>query len=164
MPFPDTATIARRQARVRSALDALNLDALVISDPTNIRYLSNHVGSAGVLVLTRTDAHLLVDFRYEEAVRALQASPAASPDLRTRQVPGSYDDALVECLCEIGVTAVGFEAGHMTYARHEWLTRTLPARDCDVALRSTVDVVERIRVVKDDVEIAALRESAARLA
>src|SRR5215216_616743 len=102
MSLPDTATLDRRQARVRETLDALNLDAIVVTEPANIRFLSNHVGSAGVLVLSGTDAHLLIDFRYEEAVRALQASAAASPRLRSWQVPGSYDEALVGCLCDIG--------------------------------------------------------------
>jgi Xaa-Pro aminopeptidase len=163
MSLPDTATLDRRQARVRETLDALSLDAIVITEPANIRFLSNHVGSAGVLVLGGTEAHLLIDFRYEEAVRALQASAAASPRLRSWHVPGSYDEALVRCLCDIGVNAVGFEAAHLSYARHEWLTRTLSAKDCGVALRSTSDVVERIRVVKDAAEVATLRESAARL-
>jgi Xaa-Pro aminopeptidase len=163
MPLPETATIERRQLRVREQLDALNLDAIVVTEPANIRFLSNHIGSAGILVLTRTDAHLLIDFRYQEAVRELQAS-AASSQLRTWAVPASYDEALVGCLCEIGVTAVGFEGAHVSYARYEWLARTLSARDCGVVLRSTSEVVERIRIVKDAPEIATLRESAARLA
>lgn len=164
MSLPDSATLERRQTRVRESLDALNLDAIVVTEPANIRFLCNHVGSAGVLVLTGIGAHLLIDFRYEEAVRALQESAAASPRLRRWQVPGSYDEALVGCLCDIGVNEVGFEAAHLSYARHEWVTRTLSAKDCGVVLRSTRDVVERIRMVKDAAEVATLRESAARLA
>ena len=163
MTLPTTVTLEGRQSRVRAALDRLTLDAIVITDPANIRFLSNHIGSAGVLVLTRTDVHLLIDFRYEEAVRALQGSLAASPALSIWPVPASYDEALVGCLVAMGVTAVGFEAAHLSYARHEWLTRTLDGRDAGVALRSTRDVVEQIRMVKDGVEIATLRESAARL-
>jgi len=163
MPLPETTTLQRRQQRTREAFEMLNLDALLVTEPANIRYLSNHIGSAGVLVLTRTDAHLLIDFRYEEAVRTLQASAAASPSLKTWRVPGSYDEALASCLCEIGATIVGFEATHLSYSRHEWLTRTLAARGCDVTLRSTTAVVEQLRMVKDDSEIAAIRESAARL-
>jgi Xaa-Pro aminopeptidase len=163
MPLPSTATIESRQARVRATLDALGLDALVVTEPANIRYLSNHVGSAGVLVVTSQDAHLLIDFRYEESVRALQASSSASPRLRTWAVPASYDEAVVGCLCEIGVRAVGFEATHLSYARYEWLTRTLDARNCGITLRSTTDVIEQSRVIKDDEEIATLRASAAAL-
>ena len=41
------------------------------------------------------DIHLLIDFRYKEAVRSLQESPAACPGLRVWDVPDSYDEALV---------------------------------------------------------------------
>ncbi len=41
------------------------------------------------------DVQLLVDFRYKEAVRSLQDSPAACPGLRIWDVPDSYDEALV---------------------------------------------------------------------
>jgi len=164
MSLPHSDTLAGRHARVRETLDTLQIDALVITDPTNIRYLSNHVGSAGILVLTREVAHLLIDFRYQAAVQALQDSAAACPGLRVWAVPASYDEALVGCLIEIGVTTVGFEAAHLSVARYDWLTRTLAARTAAVTLRSTEDVVERARMVKDAAEIAMLRESAARLA
>jgi Xaa-Pro aminopeptidase len=158
-----TSTLARRHARIRQTLDTLSLDALVVIAPPNIRYLTNHVGSAGILVLTRDAAHLLIDFRYEEAVRTLQASPAACPGLRTWPVPTSYDEALLACLQEIGVTVVGFEAAHLTVARHDWLLRTIAARQAELALRATERVVEQARIVKDEEEIATIRDAASRL-
>jgi Xaa-Pro aminopeptidase len=162
--LPRTDTLARRLARIRETLDTLSLDALIVTSAVNIRYLSNHVGSAGILVLTRDAVHLLVDFRYEESVRSLQASASACPALRVWKVPASYDEALVACLIEIGVSVVGFEAAHVSVARHEWLTRTLAARQAGIALRATERVVEQSRMVKDPAEVAALRESAACLA
>ncbi len=164
MSFPDTATLERRLSRVRETLDSLGLDALIVTDLINIRYLSNHIGSAGVLVLTREAVHLLIDFRYDTAVRDRQRSPAACPDLRTWAVPGSYDEALAGCLVEIGAARAGFEATHLSVARHEWLIRTLAARQAEITLRSTENVVEQARVIKDETEIATLREAAARLA
>ena len=161
--FPESSILERRQARTRGAFDSLSLDALIVTEAANIRYLTNHVGSAGILVLTRDTAHLLVDFRYESAVRTLQESPAACPGLRTWNVPGSYDEALVACLIDIGVGVVGFEAAHLSVARHEWLTRTLSARQASLSLRSTVDVLERARMIKDASEISMLRASAAAL-
>jgi Xaa-Pro aminopeptidase len=163
MPLADSATLAARHRRLRAALESLDLEALIVTPPANIRYLTNHTGTAGTLVATAEAMHLLVDFRYEEALRALQASPAACPGLTTWPVPASYDEALAACLGEIGVTAVGFEAAHLTVARHHWLTATLSARSPAIALRSTDLVVERARRVKDTFEIAMLRESAARL-
>jgi len=128
MSLPETATLARRLVRVREALDSLSLDALIVTDLINIRYLSNHAGSAGILILTRDAVHLLIDFRYETALRELQDSPSACPALRMWTVPGSYDEALVECLVEISAGNTGFEATQLSVARYDWLTRTLASR------------------------------------
>ena len=163
MGLPVTSTLARRHERVRQSLDSLSVDALIVIASPNIRYLTNHIGSAGILVLSRDAAHLLIDFRYEEAVRTLQTSSAACPGLRTWPVPASYDEALLTCLQEIGVTTVGFEAAHLTVSRHEWLLRTIAARQAGITLRATERVVEQARIVKDADEIATLRDAASRL-
>ena len=152
-----------RHATIRGALETLGLDALIVTTPANIRYLTNHAGSAGTLVAAAGAMHLLLDFRYQESARLLQASPSACPALRIWPVAASYDEALLECLAETGLGTVGFEAGHLTVARHEWLVRTAAARRLGVTLRATERVVEQARVIKDDGEVATLREAARRL-
>ena len=163
MPLPTPHLLAVRHARVRTRLDALSLDALVVTAASNIRYLSNHAGTAGVLVLTPEALHLLVDFRYRESVRALQESPAACPGLRVWDVPASYDEALLACLAEIGVSTIGFEAAHVTVARHEYWRAAVESRRIDVTFRTTNRVVEESRLIKDAAEVATLRDAAARL-
>jgi Xaa-Pro aminopeptidase len=160
---PHSSLLAARHARVRALVDSLSLDAAIVTAPSNIRYLTNHAGTAGVLVLTAEAAHLLVDFRYRESVRALQESPSACPGLRLWDVPASYDEALLNCLNEIGASVAGFEAGHVTVARHEYWRASVESRRLNVAFRATERLVEQVRVVKDAAEIAALREAAARL-
>ena len=127
--FPGSDILAARHRVIRARLAALGLDGLVVTNPTNIRYLSNHAGSAGTLVITPSDVHLLIDFRYQESVRSTQASDAACPGLRTWPVPASYDEALIEMLLNQGMPAkLGIEAAHLTVARKEWLERTSIAR------------------------------------
>ncbi|PYR78611.1 MAG: Xaa-Pro dipeptidase [Acidobacteria bacterium] len=163
MALPSTAALAARHARIRESLETLSLEALIVTPPANIRYLSNFAGSAGILVLTRDAVHLLIDFRYHEALRELQASPSACPGLRMWEVPASYEEALIGCLADIGVTPVGFEAAHVTVARYEWWRETIAGRQLDITWRSTERIVEQARMVKDAAEIAILREAAARL-
>jgi Xaa-Pro aminopeptidase len=160
---PSTAALGQRHDRIRESLETLGLDALIVTPPSNIRYLSNHAGSAGILVMTRDAAHLLVDFRYHEAVRALQGSPSACPGFQLWDVPASYEEALMSFLADVGVTTVGFEAAHVTVARYEWWRETIAGRGLDITLRSTERVVEQARVIKDAFEVATLREAAARL-
>jgi Xaa-Pro aminopeptidase len=161
---PSSLHLAARHARVRQNLDTLTLDALVVTGAANIRYLSNHAGSSGLLVLTEDAVHLLVDFRYREAVQMLQQSASACPGLVLRDVPASYDEALLDCLRDIGVSTVGFEAAHVSVAKHDWWQRAAEARSLNVAWRATEKVVEEARLVKDAPEVATLRDAASRLA
>jgi Xaa-Pro aminopeptidase len=162
MPSP-SQYLAARHRRVFEQLDALTIDALIVIHPPNVCYLSNHMGTAGILVLTRDAVHLLVDFRYTEAVRRCQDSDARCPGLHVWDVPASYDEALVGCLAELGIARAGFEASHLTVSRHDWLRTTVTARNLEIQLRRTERVVERARLVKDEYEQAVLREAAARL-
>jgi Xaa-Pro aminopeptidase len=155
--------LADRHRGVREQMRDLQLDALVVTHTPNVLYLSNHAGSAGILVLTSDAVYLIADFRYTEAVRQLQESPAACPGLVVRDVPASYDEALVALLIGLGARRVGFEAAHVSVARFDWLRRTLESRQASIELVGTDRLIEGQRVVKDAWELAALRESASRL-
>jgi Xaa-Pro aminopeptidase len=163
MALATSAVLGVRHATVRRAVEALSLDALVVTNPTNIRYLTNHAGTAGTLVVTAGAMHLLVDFRYQEAIRQLQQTKGACPSIQVWPVSASYDEALLDCVGTIGVNTVGFEAGHLTVARHEWLVKAAGPRRLDVTFRPTERIVEQARVIKDAGEIVTLREAARRL-
>jgi Xaa-Pro aminopeptidase len=163
MALPASEVLDARHGRLRQTLQARGLDALVVTTPGNIRYLANHTGSAGVLVVTADALHLVADFRYESAIASRQRSPDACPGLRQWAVPGSYDEAVLDCLLALGVQAVGFEAGHLTVARYDWWRKTVEARQGTVQFEPTVGVVEAARIVKDRWEQATMREAAGRL-
>src|SRR5688572_32042719 len=118
MSFPSTSALAARLAQLRARFPDFGVDALVVSHGPNLRYLTNHTGTAGLAVVTDRAVVLLADFRYLTAVEMLQASPAACPDLSVWRVPGSYDLALAECLESLAVRTVAFESAHVTVARH----------------------------------------------
>ena len=163
MGFPGSEVLSARHRVVRARLTGLALDGLVVTNPTNVRYLSNHAGTAGTLVITHRDVHLLIDFRYQESVRSTQASDAACPGLRIWPVPASYDEALIDMLASLGTVKIGIEAAHLTVAMKEWLERTSVARGLPITWTSTERVVEQPRLVKDASEVATLRDAAARL-
>jgi Xaa-Pro aminopeptidase len=144
-------------------LEASRLDGLIVTTPANIRYLANHVGTAGTLIITSSEIQLLVDFRYAEAVQSRQRSPAACPGLRIADVPDSYDEALVSAAMALSGNVIGIEAGHLTVARQEWLTRTWESRGAGITLRSTERFIERFRAIKDEAEVTVLRQAAQRL-
>jgi Xaa-Pro aminopeptidase len=163
MPMPPSRTLADRHARLRADMQARSLDALIVTAAPNIRYLTNHAGSAGVLVATRSAMHLIVDGRYQEAVRARQDTAEACPGLAVHGVPASYDAAVVDLLIDLQTSPTGFEARHVSFAQHAWWTKTLAAKHATLELVPTEGVVEKARAVKDPDEIGLLREAARRL-
>src|SRR6185295_8155255 len=86
------------------------------------------------------------------------------PDIQLVVVEGSYDATLATLLRSLPSARVGFEAAHLTVARHTWLTATLGDGAAAPPLTATEGIVERARVRKDDYELETLRTAAAMLA
>ncbi len=161
--MPDTQTLAARHARLDEVRAAAGVEVLVLSNPVSLRYLTNHAGSAGLLVAGPGGLSLIVDFRYRESLRQLQAGPCACPALTVVDVPTTYEAALLECLARLGVQRAGIEAGHVTVSRLATWERLAGEQGRGLVFTPLERVVERLRLVKDAVEQASLREAAARL-
>jgi len=102
--------------KLQSWMQEQNLDALLISSRTNIRYFSGFGGSAGVLVLTATQRKIFVDFRYGE--QAVQTAP----DFDTVCTSGNPLDAAVDFLQQSNFGRIGFENEVLTVAEFNRLT------------------------------------------
>jgi Xaa-Pro aminopeptidase len=151
----------RRQAVVRLIQDG-SLDALLVTQPQNIAYLTGFFGSAGVLLVTPQHVVLISDARYE---RALQEIADQAPGLVATVAPvgGSQEESLVAELTRLGRARVGIEAGAITVRQHLDLGRRLEAASSQAELFPVDSLVERLREVKDPWEVATLREAGRRL-
>lgn len=144
-----------RIRRLRDALAERQLLGLLVSAPVNRRYLSGFTASYGWLFITQADAFVLTDSRY-----LIQAGREA-PGFAARQIinPGKTLPEVVLELCqELGVDRLAFEAGHTTVADHGRLTAGLGEA---VALQPSEGLIEELRMVKDEVEIAVMRRTIA---
>jgi len=170
MSHAPSASLSRRHQIVREALTTRALDALVITTPSNVLYLTNFTGSSAIVVLTAHGLYFITDFRYVTAVSDMAGTAHQCPDLEIVTVDGSYDATLAGLLAARPWKRIGFEAAHLTVARHDWLAQTLKSSESAIRnpqsaieLVATERLVERARVRKDDYEIATLREAARRL-
>jgi Xaa-Pro aminopeptidase len=159
MSHAPAEALSRRHEVVRHACAAQSLDALVVTSLPNVLYLTNFTGSAGIVVLTADRLHFITDFRYVSAVEASRDQQHGCPGLELMTVDASYDATLVSLLQTMPSARVGFEAAHLSVARHEWLTSALRKASPPV-LVGVEDVVERARVVKDGYELKTLRTAA----
>lgn len=153
---PDWAR--RVQATTRTIRDS-GVDALVVSNPQNVRYLCGFTGSTAWLVLTAGGARLLTDGRYTAFVRQQMA---AGRQLATALdvVELGYDKALGDVLTSLAAKRVAFEAQTVTVSGlNRW--QRLGA---GIEWLPTDDIVETQRLVKDAAEIESLREGGRGLA
>lgn len=154
--------LAARIARVRAACAARELDALLLTSLPNIAYLTGFFASDAAVLISRDAVVLIGDSRYAESLR----TRARACDLITPIVlPAgtSYDDGIVDRLTALHGARVGFEASHLTVARHAHLLRGLRASAEPARLEACDGVVEQGRATKDEWEVAILRDGAERL-
>ena len=143
----------RRRTALRRGLQAAELDALLVTDLLNVRYLTGFTGSnAALLVDAATDEATVfcTDGRYDTQ------SQRQVPDLR-RLVDRPCDLVLAAAAAEAGYRRLGFESHRVTVDGHAALAATAPA----VELVRAPAMVEALRVVKDDTEVEALRMACA---
>ncbi|MEP7304702.1 MAG: Xaa-Pro peptidase family protein [Acidobacteriota bacterium] len=155
--------LSRRHQTVREASATRSLDALVITSLPNILYLTNFTGSSAIVVLTADRLRFITDFRYVTAVTDAVGTAAECPGLELITVDGSYDATLATMLQSMPSSRVGFEAGHLTVGRYDWLKTTMGKGDSAPALVSTEGVVERARARKDAYELRTLTIAAGML-
>ena len=159
-PLPPLS-VAGRLDRVRGALAALEVegrhaDALLVTTPANIRWLTGFTGSAGVLVVTGDGALLATDGRYRtQAAEQLAAAGVGADVGLTIGGVAAQREALAAVAG--ATTTVGLEAGDVTWAAVRTWEEVLAPR----GLLPTQGVVEGLRVVKDPGEVARMERAAA---
>jgi Xaa-Pro aminopeptidase len=147
-----TTAEERRQERLRAALAERGLAGLAVSTPANVRYLTGYVGSNGfALIPAEGGAWLVTDGRY--AVSARAQVRGAEVVVGERELLGDVARVVREAMPG---GPVGVEADHLTLGRHERLRAELTGRE----LAPTRALVEDLRVVKDDDEVALVRAAA----
>ncbi len=136
-----------RADRVGAQLEERELDCLLVTNLVNVRYLTGFTGTNGACVVTRDERLFLTDSRYVEQAKQqvteferLEASRELLGDLAAR-LSGR----------------AGFDDAHVSVKAHAALADKVPD---GVELVPAAGLVERLRAVKDEAELAAIRAAA----
>jgi Xaa-Pro aminopeptidase len=140
----------QRLERLRRRLGELDVAALLVSDGTNVRYLTGFASSNAWLLLDAERAWLLTDGRYIEAASSVDG---VEPIGAKRNLAADLESRLPS----LTGGPVGFEADRMTVSVHAKLAGS------GVELRPTRRAVEELRAVKDAGELDAIKRSTALL-
>ncbi len=138
-----------RRSRVEQQLAERKLDAFLVSFSPNLRYLTGFTGSNGNLLIVDGKAVLFTDPRY-----TIQAAQEA--DCRIRIAKGPLVPEVAATIAKMGLRRIGYEPARMTCDALEALQRKLPGRSELVPVNG---LVETLRMVKSEAEIALIRRS-----
>jgi len=146
----------RRIGALRRKLTRTGLPGLLVTHLPDVRYLCGFTGSSAALAITRFKARLFTDGRYK--AQAAEEVQAAHAEIAT----GPPAIAAVQWLAaQPGVTKAGFDPVTTTVADFDRFKAALPARlRRNLLAPLPAPLVETLRLVKDDDELALMRQAA----
>lgn len=143
----------KRLGMLRRSITEKGLDAVLLSQPENRRYLSGFTGSAGWLLISGHNAILATDFRYVEQAKA--ESPDFEVIRTTRELRGWFPDLI----SSLGCRKLGFEADFVSYEGHQKLSEAMASKNMGVELVPATGIAERLRSIKEPDELALITEA-----
>ena len=144
---------AARRKKLQRSFRAHQIDALLVTHEPNVTYLTGFTGEASSLWVTRDEAILISDSRFETQIN--EECDGLRVDIRTQATTPIQQVARV--LTKSKANWIGFEANHTHVATHESLAAALSKQH----LVGVSGLVETLRAIKDRDEVAAIRRAIA---
>jgi len=141
-----------RLTKLRQKLTQQGLDAILITNPANRRYLSGFTGEGGILLISRDRAVLATSFTYYEQVSK------EAPQFEQAKITAKFTDLMPDLVSDLGVRRLGLECDSLAVDSYLQMTEELSP---GVELVPTSGIVQELRAVKDDQELASLRRAIA---
>lgn len=142
-----------RLQKLRPVIGEKGLDALLVSQPENYRYLSGFTGSSGWLLISHNRAILATDFRYTEQAKG------EAPNCETTQVKGELHNWLPDLVSDLAWHKLGFEANFVSYHNYHKLSETIKSKQVNLELIPTTGLVERLRSIKELEELELISKA-----
>ncbi|MFM7337317.1 MAG: M24 family metallopeptidase [Actinomycetota bacterium] len=147
--------VSGRDEAVRRQLETADkCRSLLVTDLTNIRWLTGFTGSAGTLLVRPDDMVLVVDGRYGDQARDQVAQSGAKCEIVEERSAAAIRDAIVKATR--GLDKLGFDANEMTLGQYESWRENL-----SVELVKVAPVVPKLRRRKTEPEIQRMHLAAA---
>ena len=143
------AVFVRRRRKAARNAAAKKVDAMLVSRPEDVGYLTGFTGHDSCLLIGEGWECLLTDGRYGEQAE----TECGEIELHVRK--GAMAAAIAEALKGRRVRRLGFQSAHVTVQTQQTLAGQLPKK----RLRLLTDVVMPLRTIKDAEEIRTIRKA-----
>ncbi len=138
-----------RARRLRAAMAKQSCDALLITNPNDIRYLTGFCGEDSYAVVAARSVTILSDFRFEEELEA--ARGVARVHIRK----GDMLAAVREVVGDLAPRRLALQAEHLTVAQRAAVAKAVGGR----RLKDTTGLLRDLRLIKDQHEVALIRRA-----
>lgn len=140
-----------RVKQVCRRVGELDLDALLVTNRFDIRYLTGFVGEDSWALLRRRSSivHVLSDFRFREQIE--REAPQAKAVMRKT----SLSHELAKLAEQYGLSKIGLQADHVTLEQHKSIKKQFRGG----RLSAVDDRLLAQRAIKDEKELAAIRRA-----
>ncbi len=150
---------SQRIKKIQAGLRRKKIDALLVTQPHNRRYLSGYTpadhdigeSSGALLIPARKSPLLLTDFRFQ-----IQAEREVAP-VEVVLYPKGLPALLKVLLPDLGIASLAFESHYTLHSVAEKM-QTMSDK-LDIRLLPVTGLVEEMRIIKDEEEIEKLRSS-----
>ncbi|MGB9715616.1 MAG: M24 family metallopeptidase [Thermodesulfovibrionales bacterium] len=137
-----------RQALLKESLKRKRINAFLVSEINNIRYLTGFTGSSAVLLITEKENIFITDFRYQEQAE----KEVFGWDIHIAK--GGVIKALKNISHKLGIKILGFELS-LSFEFYKRLSEK-------ITLKGYRGVIENLRKIKDMEEISLIKEAVKR--
>jgi Xaa-Pro aminopeptidase len=143
-----------RQAKLREHLATTRFDGLLVSHLPNIRYLCGFTGSAGLLLVDQSSSVFFTDVRYD--IQAHEEVKGARVVIARKAPLAALADSLAKRRKRPRGLTIGLESEHITVFERKRFGQLIPS---GVRLKDAPSIVERFRMLKDQQEIALIKDA-----
>ena len=134
---------------LRNKMSSLDLQGLILTNPVNIRYLTN-IEAEGILLLTRKENIYITDSRYIEHVHSILTLYDEIIVYDSHDVSkDDYENFFLFC------ENVGFEEYDISYAQYKEYIRKFKINN----FVETEHIIEKQRMIKDEEEIRNIEKA-----
>lgn len=134
---------------LREKMKLLEIDGMIISNPINIEYITG-VYAEGTLIINDKDNIFITDARYIEDVNS---TITISDEINVRDQANISENEYISFFANC--PRVGIEENYISYSKYQNLVRIYRIKEAV----ETNNLIEKMRTIKDDNEIAKIRRA-----
>ncbi len=139
-----------RIADVQRRLKKQKLDALLVTDSFNVRFLSQFTGTNGQLFISQKHAYFITDFRYIAVAKKILPDSVKLVEMKKGLI------AALQMLAEKEKTlTLGFEEKNISYWKYSIFKKHL--KNCK--LQATQGIIENARIIKTPEEVLLITKA-----